>query len=315
MRRFLIRRIIQGIGTLIVTMVLIFVILRLIPSDPATILLVDDATPEQVAAVRQLWGLDQPIYVQFVKYVSNLLQGDAGDSFQYHYVPGNPGTPAFGLVMERFPATIQLALTALAISLVVSIPLGIFTALHRDSPLDYFVTGSVLTIGSLPNFWLGLLLILFFSLNLHLLPTGGRDTPQSVILPAVTLSLHFSVMLTRLTRTEVARVMDSDYIRTARSKGLPVRAVVWGHAMKNAMLPLVTVTGLRLGTLLHGSVVTETVFNWPGIGRLMIESVTARDYPVVQVIVPISALVFVASNFLVDILYAWVDPRVRVGTK
>lgn len=315
MKRFLIRRVLQGVVTLLVTMVLIFVVLRLIPSDPATILLIEDSTPEQIEEVRRLWGLDQPIHVQFIAYVTNLLQGNAGDSFQYHYVPGNPGTPAFGLVMSRFPATIQLALTALSISLLTSIPLGIITALRRDSRLDYVVTWLVLTIGSLPNFWLGLLLILVFGLTFRVLPTGGMDKPTSVVLPAITLSLHFSVMLTRLTRTEVARVMDSDYVRTARAKGLRQQAVVWGHAMKNAALPLITVTGLRLGTLLHGSVVTETVFSWPGIGRLMIESINARDYPVVQVLVPISALVFVASNFMVDVLYAYADPRVRLGTK
>jgi peptide/nickel transport system permease protein len=308
---FLVIRLLRMAVTLVVTLALVFFLLRVIPSDPAAELLRDDATPEQVAYVRTLWGLDQPIPVQFWVYVQNLLHGDAGMSYQYQYAPGAGGTPAFALVAQRFPATLQLAAVSLIFSLGVAIPLGIITALRQDTFLDSAVTTFVLMIGSLPGFWVGLLLIVTFALNLKLLPTGGSLTPQSIILPAATLALHFGVILIRLTRTEMARVMRADYIVTAYSKGLSARMVVWAHALRNAMIPIVAVTGLRLGTLLHGSVIVETVFAWPGIGRLMIESIVARDYPVIQVVVPISALIFVLTNFVVDVIYAWMDPRLR----
>jgi len=312
MTRYLVLRVIQGVFTFLVTMLLVFGMLRVIPSDPAAVLLRDDATPEQIAHVRQLWGLDQPIQVQFVVYLGNLLRGDAGDSFQYQYTAGTAGTPAFGLVISRLPATVQLAVVALLISIVVSIPLGIITALKRDTLLDHLVTGAVLMFGSLPNFWIGMQLILFFGLSLHLLPTNGFGTPQHVILPAVTLAVPFSVVLIRMTRTEMGRALQADYVRTANSKGLPLRVVLVRHALRNVLIPLVTIIGLRLGTLLNGAVVVETLFGWPGLGRLMIESISARDYPVIQVIVPLAALLFVATNLLVDLMYGWVDPRVKL---
>jgi peptide/nickel transport system permease protein len=313
MARFLVKRAIQGLLTLIVATILIFALMRLIPSDPALVLLREDATPAQIAYVRQLWGLDQPIYVQFWVYLTNLARGDAGDSFQYRFTAGGAGTPAFALVLDRLPATVHLAFAALLISVAVSIPVGVLLALRQDSLLDHSVMTALLVLGSLPVFWIGLELILLFGLVLGVLPTGGAGTPRHVILPALTLALPFAVILTRLTRTEMVRVLREDYIVTARSKGLPRMMVVMKHALRNALVPIVTVTGLRLAALLHGAVVVETVFAWPGLGRLMIESVAARDYPVVQVIVPFAALVFVVINLLVDLSYGWLDPRVRVS--
>jgi peptide/nickel transport system permease protein len=313
--RLLLVAILRGCVILFVTLLLVFVILRMLPSDPALMLLQRDATPEQIAQVRQLWGLDQPVYVQFWVYLSNLIRGDAGNSFQYSVDPGSRGIPALALVLSRFPATVELALVSLAISFLVSVPLGMLTAVKRDTFLDHAVLSAVLLIGSLPNFLIGLLFIFYFALVLGVLPTGGTGSPLHIVLPALTLALHFSVILVRLTHTEVTRALNSDYVRTARSKGLANWAVVWGHAMKNAALPLVTVTGLRLGSLLNGAVVVETLFGWPGIGRLMIEAIAARDYPVIQVIVPLSALMFVVTNIVVDLMYAVLDPRVRMASR
>lgn len=313
MTRVLVQRALLGGVTLVVSLVLVFTILRLVPSDPASVLLRDDATPEQIEYVRQLWGLDQPVYVQFFVYVGNLLRGDAGDSYQFQRTAGERGTPAFELVVSRISATVELAFAALAISILVAIPLGVLTALKADSPFDHAVLSVTILLSSLPNFWIGMQMILLFGLGLGVLPTGGFGTPQHVILPAVTLALPFIVVLTRMTRTETARVLRSDFVRTANAKGLPPRTVLWGHALRNAMIPLVVIIGLRLGGLLNGAVVVETLFRWPGIGRLMIEAISARDYPIVQVIVPLTALIFVVINFAVDVVNGWVDPRVRLG--
>jgi peptide/nickel transport system permease protein len=314
MARLLVQRAVLGSFTLVVSMVLVFIILRMIPSDPAAVLLRDDATEEQVEYVRRLWGLDRPVYEQFFIYVGNLLQGNAGESYQFQRTAGEPGTPAFELVVSRVPATIELAFAALILAIVVSLPLGVLTALKPDSMLDHAVLTVTIMLSSLPNFWIGMQLILLFSLGLGVLPTGGFGTPQHIILPAITLALPFIVILTRMTRTETARILKSDYVRTANAKGLAPRTVLWGHALRNAMIPLVIIIGLRLGGLLNGAVVVETLFRWPGVGRLMIDAIAARDYPIVQVLVPFTALVFVAINFAVDVINGWVDPRVRMGS-
>ncbi|SEQ10677.1 peptide/nickel transport system permease protein/oligopeptide transport system permease protein [Devosia sp. YR412] len=311
--QLLARRVLLGLCTIFATLALVFVIIRLVPSDPASMLLLADATPEQLAALRKLWGLDQPIPTQFFIYVSNLLQGNAGDSYQYQRVAGLPGTPAFGLVMSRLPATAWLAVVALSFSILIAVPLGVLAALWKDSILDKAVLLVASVLSSIPAFFSGILLIVFFALNLRILPTGGSELPQSVILPGLALSLTFAAVLLRVTRTEMGRVMASEYVVTARAKGLRRGTVVWVHAFKNAVIPLITVIGLRLGDLLAGAVVVETLFRWPGIGRLMIDSIVARDYPVVQVVIPLAAFVFVAVNIAVDLVYGAVDPRAREG--
>ena len=297
------------------TVLLVFVIIRLIPSDPAAMLLLADATPEQIAKLRALWGLDQSIPYQFLTYVTNLVQGNAGDSYQYQRIAGLPGTPAFGLVLERLPATGWLALVAITISMTIAIPLGIATALKPDGMFDTIVLAITSFLTAIPSFFMGMLLILFFSLKLRLLPTGGNDTGASVLLPAITLALHFSAVLLRVTRTEMGRVLQSEYILTARAKGLRSYTVVFIHAFKNVLIPLITIIGLRLGDLLSGAVVVESLFRWPGVGNLMIDSIIARDYPVVQVVIPMAAVIFVAINVTVDLLYGLADPRVRAGGK
>jgi ABC-type dipeptide/oligopeptide/nickel transport system permease component len=289
-------------------------LVRILPSDPAALLVPGDAPPQDVDYVRHLWGLDRSIPEQFVTYVINLLSGNAGNSYQYSIISaGQPGTPAFGLVMNRLPNTLQLALVTLIFSVLIAIPLGVITALNADSWLDHTIFSASMALTALPSFFIGILLIYLFALYLKLLPTGGIGKPENLVLPALVLSFHFIVTLTRLTRTEMGRVLKSEYITTAHAKGLARSTVFWKHALRNTMIPLVTVIGLRLGSLFNGAVVVETMFRWPGIGKMMVDAIGARDYPVIQVIVPLSAVVFVVINILVDLIYGMVDPRVRVG--
>lgn len=310
MTRLLVLRSLRGVITLVLTIVFVFVLLRWLPADPATMLMGDSATPEQIAEARTLWGLDRPMTEQFLVYVTNLARGNAGYSFQY-LVAGQPAIPAVQLVMSRIPATLVLSVTALVLAIAVSIPLGVITALKSGSLLDNAVLAVTLTLTSFPGFFVGMVLILVFGLGLKLLPTGGIGTPQHLVLPSITLALPFIVILTRVTRTEMGRILQAEYIRTARAKGLSGRTVLFRHALRNALIPLVTLIGLRLGGLLNGAVIVETLFRWPGVGSLMIQSIAARDYPVVQVLVPYAALIFIVSNFVVDVIYAVLDPRVR----
>lgn len=301
--------------TMFVTLVIVFGALRILPSNPAALLLGDSATPEQIRQVTELWGLDKPIAEQFVVYLKNLLTGNAGFSFQYTAFAEKQGIPVAGIVLGRVPYTIILSLVALAIAILVAVPLGILTASKADGVVDHTVMAGSLVLTSLPNFWVGLLLIELFSLNLGWLPSGGAGTIAHAILPAVMQALPFIVVLTRLTRTEVARAMRSDYVATARAKGLHERSILWRHALPNVAIPLVTIIGVRLGGFLNGSLVIETLFRWPGIGSLMINSIGSRDYPVIQFLVPLAAVVMIALNFLTDMIYGLVDPRVRERAK
>ncbi|MCJ7873373.1 ABC transporter permease [Phaeobacter sp. J2-8] len=307
------RRLLLGAVTLFFTLTLVFVIIRMVPSDPATVLMMGEATPEQLDRLRELWGLDKSIVEQFFIYLANLVQGNAGDSYQFQRVAGMPGVPVFDLVMNRLPATGYLALVAIIFSMLIALPLGILAALFPDSILDKLVLILASVLASVPAFFSGMLLMLFFSLTLRILPTGGYDSPQSVILPALALSFSFSAVLLRVTRTEMARIMRSEFIQSARAKGLRSWRIVLVHALKNAMIPLLTIIGLRFGDLLAGSVVVETLFRWPGIGGLMIDSIIARDYPVVQLVIPLAALAFIIVNITVDVLFGALDPRLRTG--
>jgi peptide/nickel transport system permease protein len=307
MTRILVLRFLRGVITLGLTVIITFFLLRVLPSDPAAILMRNDATPDQIQEARHLWGLDRPIIEQFQIYVGNLLRGDAGNSFQFERL----NLKVTDLVASRMPNTIVLALAALLLAVVVSIPLGVVTAMKPGSWLDNTVLVTTLALTSIPNFYVGMILILIFGLALGILPTGGIGEPRNLILPSVTLALPFIVRLTRVTRTEMGRILRSEYITTARAKGLSPRIVMFRHALRNALIPLVTMIGLRLGGLLSGAVIVETLFRWPGVGQLLISSIQSRDYPVVQVLVPQAAFIFILSNFCVDLLYAYVDPRVR----
>jgi ABC-type dipeptide/oligopeptide/nickel transport system permease component len=272
--------------------------------DPAATMLPGEASVEELAALRHALGLDQPILTQYGRFLSSAAQGDFGLSFRHQQ-------PALGLVLERLPATLELALASLALAVAVAIPLGILAALYRGRAADILAMAFAVVGQATPFFWMGVMLILIVSVELRWLPTSGRGGLDHLILPAVTLGTHLAASLARLTRTSMLEVMGENYLNTARAKGLSERSVIWAHALKNASIPITTLIGVQFGTLLGGSIVTEMIFAWPGVGRLAVQSIFARDYPVVQASVFVLALSFVVINLAVDLLYGWLDPRIR----
>ncbi|MCC7104130.1 MAG: ABC transporter permease [Chloroflexi bacterium] len=299
-----ITRLFQTLLVLFGELTVVFFMLRLAPGDPAQMMLPEGAPPEAIARLREVMGLNRPLPEQYVTFLTGALAGDLGTSFRFEQ-------PTLPLVMERLPATLQLAFAALAIALAIAVPLGIVSALRHNSLLDVAATLLALFGLSMPNFWLGLMFILIFSLNFRLLPTSGYGTPQQLVMPAVTLGLYFSALTARLVRSQMLEVMHADFVRTARSKGLREWRVVVGHCLKNALIPVITVVGLQLGGLLGGAVVVESIFGWPGVGRLVFEAIRARDYPLVQAVVFVVAMVFVLINLVVDLIYLTLDPRIR----
>lgn len=285
-------------------LLLTFLLIHLVPGDPVEVMLGESATNADRTQLRTELGLDQPLPVQFGRYLNHLLHGDLGRSIQQH-------VDISALVAERYPATVKLALLALALALLVGLPLGIAAALcHLHWP-DRAATWSALVLSSMPHFWLGPLLMLVFALWLGWLPVSGMEGHASILLPALTLACGLAAILTRMTRASLLETLGEEFVRTARAKGLPERLVVLRHALKPALLPVVTVVGLQLGSLLAGAVITETVFGWQGIGRLLVESIEKRDYPVTQACVLVIALSYVLVNRLTDLAYGWLDPRVR----
>jgi peptide/nickel transport system permease protein len=304
MNTFLLRRLLQSLVVLFGVSFVVFAILFL-TGDPALVLLPPDASADDVRRFREVMGFNDPFLVQYGRFLKGALQGDFGQSVRH-------GESAFGLVVERLPATFELAGAALLLALCLAIPAGIVSAMRRNSPVDYVATVAALFGQSLPTFWLGIMLILVFSVQFHWLPSSGRGTLQHLILPAVTLGLFTTARITRLTRSGMLEVLNQDYIRTARAKGVSDPPVVWKHALKNAAIPIVTIVGIELGTLLGGSVITETIFAWPGVGRLSVQAIANRDYPVVQAAVFLLATTFVIVNLLVDVIYTYLDPRIRL---
>jgi len=272
--------------------------------DPAATMLPGDASVEELRDLRHALGLDQSLPVQYVRFLASAVTGDFGTSLRHQ-------EPAMALVLERLPATLELAFAALILSVAVGVPLGIVAALRRGKLADIAAMAFAVVGQATPYFWMGIMLILVFAVELRWLPTSGRGGFERLILPAVTLGTHFMAVLARLTRTSMLEVLGQNYVVTARAKGLSERAVVLVHALKNAAVPVVTLIGLQFGTLLGGAVVTETIFAWPGVGRLAVQSIFVRDYPVVQAGVFVLALSFVAINLVVDLLYGWLDPRTR----
>jgi ABC-type dipeptide/oligopeptide/nickel transport system permease component len=254
--------------------------------------------------MRKTLGLDQPLHKQYWLFLSNALRGDLGRSLYYKQ-------PAFRIILEHLPATVELTFAALLVSLAVALPMGILSAVRRDSLWDY--AGMLLaTIGqATPVYWLGLMLILAFSVQWMLLPSSGRGGIANLIMPSVTLGAPLMALVTRLVRSGMLDILGEDYIRTARAKGLAERLVIYRHALRNMLIPLVTVVGLQLGALLGGAVITETIFAWPGVGRLIVTAITARDYPLVQAATLLVSVYFVAINLLLDVLYVYIDPRIR----
>ena len=288
----------------ILTSFIVFFIINLAPGDVVAQLTGGDATPEEVAEIRADLGLDQPIIVRYLKYLSGLVRGDLGKSYLN-------GRSVFDAYMEKLPATLKLALASIFVSIIISIPLGISSAVHHGSIRDNVGMVAALLGLSMPNFWLGLLLIIAFSLNLGWLPSGGAEGFQSIILPAITVGTGLTAMLTRTTRSSMLDVIRQDYLRMARSKGVPEKVVIRKHALRNALIPVITVIGTQLGSCLGGAILTETVFAWPGVGRLILDAVNSRDIPMVTGCIILKTITISIILLIVDLLYAVVDPRIR----
>jgi peptide/nickel transport system permease protein len=302
-RRYIVRRLAQALLVVVGVSLVVFFVIRL-SGDPTFLLLSADATEADRARFAREQGFDRPIHVQYAVFVTRALRGDLGRSLRY-------GQPVLPLVLERLPATLELALAALVVSLVVAIPAGVISAVRRNTVYDNLTMLGALFGQSMPVFWLGIMLILVFAVRFELLPTSGRGGLDHLVLPALTLGLYSTARITRLVRAGMLDVIGQDYIRTAWAKGLPDRRVIFKHALRNTLIPVVTIVGLEMGTLLGGAVITETIFAWPGLGRLAVTAIFQRDYPLVQAAVLVTALVFVVTNLLVDLLYGWLDPRIR----
>ncbi len=305
------RRLVLMVPVAFLVSVVLFLLVHLTPGDPAVIMLGEEASPEAVAALHRELGLDQPLPAQYVEYVSHILRGDLGRSLRTH----QPVVEAIG---ERLPATLELGLAALLWSLALAIPLGTIAAVRRGSAVDVLATGFTVAGVSTPNFFIGIVLILVAGLLLRLLPTGAfvpfnQDPVENLrhlLLPALTLGTAGAAINMRFTRSSMIEVLTNDYIRTALAKGASWSQVVRTHALKNALIPVVTVVGIQVGSIIEGALVTETVFTWPGVGKLAVDSIFEKDFPIVQGIVLCSALSYMFANLLVDLAYAWLDPRI-----
>jgi len=303
MRRYLVLRLLQGLFTLLLVMITVFTIAR-VAGDPITLLVSFDSSQADIDRIREEMGLADPLPQQFARFMWDAARGDFGTSFR-------TGAPAMEEVLGRVPATLQLTAFALLISLAISIPLGVLAAVTRGSLADVVARLFALVGQAAPNFWVGLMLIFFFSVRLGWFPTGGRGGLDHMILPAITLGTSASASLTRLTRSAMLDVIHSDYVTMARAKGLPRRVVIFKHALRNALIPVVTILGVRAGVLISGSVIIETIFAWPGVGRLIIQAINVSDFPVVQAAVLLTATTIILANFATDIAYMFIDPRIR----
>ena len=334
MLRYVLGRVLATIPVIVLISLLVFLLIHAAPGDPASLLLSDEASPEDIAEARRRWGLDQPIYLQYGRFLANVMSGDLGISFRY-------ADPVIELIGQRLPATVELAAASLLIAVLIGIPLGVWAGAKPNSWADNL--GSMFGFFgiSMPSFWLGIMLILIISGYLNWLPSSGRstygvaqgadsgfyiinsllagnmkatlDAVSHIIMPAIGLGTGMLGLVMRVTRSSVLEVMSEDYVRTARSKGLGEGAVVWQHVLRNALVPVITVVGLELGTLLSGSIIVETVFAWPGSGSLLISAIQARDYPLITGTVLTYTVAFVIINFAIDVLYAVIDPRIRFG--
>ena len=306
MKRYALRQLVQLVVVIVGISMLAFAILHVI-GDPVLLLLPQNAGKEEYERYHKLLGLDRPIYVQYWKFASSAVRGDFGKSWYTN-------TPAFKLVIERMPPTLYLTSAGLLMALLISLPLGILAALKRHSVVDSLCTMGAVAGQAMPIFWLGIMLIIIFAVRLRLLPASGYGTWQHFLMPAFTLGAFLAPITMRLVRSGVIEVMNMEYIKTARAKGMAEWRVVVKHAFRNACIPVITVLGLQFGQLLGGAIVTETVFAWPGVATLTVDSIRNQDFPVVQCAVVLLALIIVAINFVVDMIVGYVDPRIRVGT-
>ncbi|MSP88324.1 MAG: ABC transporter permease [Alphaproteobacteria bacterium] len=282
----------------------VFLLLRL-SGDPISAVAPADATAADIANLRRAYGFDRPLHIQYLTFLGEVARGEFGMSFQY-------GRPALAIVLSRVGATMTLACLAMAVAILAAIPIGFVCARYRDRPLDHALVGLAVVGATAPTFFVGIVLILVFSVWLGLAPTGGSGTPAHLVLPVVTLAVASTASLARMTRSEVLEVLSKPFVRTARAKRLPRRRFILAYVLKNAAIPIVTLAGLQFGVLLSGAIVTETVFGWPGLGTLALEAIGRRDYAVVQAVVCVTAFIFVTLNALIDIVYRMLDPRISV---
>ena len=306
MLNYLMSRFISALFVIFGVTCLVFLLIHLVPGDPVELMLGESARPADREALRIALGLNQPVLTQLSHYLSGLVTFDLGSSIHYRL-------PIAELLAERIPATAQLALVSIIVAILIAFPLGSIAAVKRGSRWDHIAMGFSLFGVSIPNFWMGPLLILVFSLWLGWFPVSGKEGFSSIVLPALTLGTAMAAILARMIRSTLLEVLNEDYIRTARAKGLNEVQVIWKHGLRNALLPVITLIGLQLGTLLGGAVITETIFSWPGVGQLTIEAIQRRDYPVVQACVLLISLSYVMVNVLTDVVYAAIDPRIRLG--
>jgi len=306
MARHLVHRLLLTLPALWLVLTLVFLLIHIVPGDPVEQMLGEGANLSQIAELRQALGLDQPLLTQYGHYLGQMVRGDLGHSFKFQ-------APVRQVIFERYPATLELAFLALLVCAALAIPAGVWAAYRRGSSADRAVGVFSLLGLAVPNFALGPLLIVLFSIQLGWLPVSGRGGVLNYILPAATLGAALAAILTRMVRGAMLEELSSDYVRTARAKGLPASVVLVRHALRNALIPIITILGLQFGTLLAGTIVTETIFSWPGIGRLTVQAISSRDYPLLQGCILVIALSYVLVNLLTDVLYALIDPRVRLS--
>ena len=304
MTRYISLRLLFALPALWLIVTMVFLLAHIVPGDPVAQMLGEGARAEDLDQLRHALGLDQPLGLQYVHYIGGFLHGDLGESFRFQQ-------PVTQVILSRYPATLELAIVALAVCAAIGIPAGMLAAERRGTSTDHSIGVFTLFGLSVPNFALGPVLILIFSVLLGWLPVSGRGGISHLVLPAVTLGAALAAILTRMVRTSVIEELSSDYVRTARAKGLRESAVLFRHAFRNALIPILTILGLQFGTLLAGTIVTETIFSWPGIGRLAVQAIEARDYPLLQGCILLIAISYVLVNLLTDLVYAFVDPRVR----
>lgn len=305
MSQYIVRRLLQMIPITFGILTLIFALIHLIPGDPAIQIAGENASPEDVARVRQELGLDKPIWEQYVIYLNDLAHGDLGTSFR-------TGEKVSREILARYPATIQLALGGMVVALLVAFPLGIISAIYRSSWIDNVARFFALVGVSMPSFWFGPLLIIAFAIHFQWFPVSGRDEGlRSLVLPSLTMGLALAAILTRMIRVSLAEELGQLYFTTAGAKGVGRGKAIFVHALRNALIPVVTIIGLQFGSLLTGAIITEQIFSWPGLGRLLITSISTRDYPQVQASILVIALTYIIINFLTDLVYGFIDPRIK----
>ncbi|MGQ4665478.1 ABC transporter permease [Metabacillus halosaccharovorans] len=303
MRNYIIKYLLQFIPVLLIISFVVFVLIYL-SGDPVALLISDNATPQQIEELRESLGLNEPFYVQYGIYLMNMIQGDFGTSYVYQ-------EDALSIVLDRLPATILLGSVSMIFAILLSVPLGILSAIKRNSYIDLFISGFSVAGKAIPNFWQGIMLILVFSIILGMFPVSGDGSWKHLILPAITLGSSAAAEITRLIRSSMLDVLNQDYVRTAKSKGVPGHFVIFRHAFRNCLIPVITIMAAQISGIVGGAVITETVFAWPGMGQLLVKAISVRDMAVVQAVVFVSAFAILLMNFLADITYRLTDPRIK----